>query len=352
MASKLPKIWTQISTQLHTSFGGAVVLIISISVLTIFVLDHIRDIQYNISEKSMPEMQSAFAVAQQTATLVAAAPQLATATTIEQFEDVIVLVGSQEKAFEAGLSTMLERQGDNELTQRIKADGASIIRDIEQIKVLVRERFELHQNSTELKEELRLVHDRLMAMLINEIDNQMFYTITGYWSLDSKPVPRSKHFSESEFQTFRRLVELREAATVTTQLLATAFTVSDAALLQPLREEFDATVGLASRSLESLSKHPAHREMSESFLDLLSIGRREGNGFDLHSRELAVEDELSHLLLDSQALGADIVALVESIVGEYSLAALVMAERATDITRTSSIPVSYTHLTLPTKRIV
>ena len=59
-----PKIWNQISTQLHTSFGGAVVLIIAISVLTIFVLNQIRAIQYNISEKSMPEMQSAFAVAQ------------------------------------------------------------------------------------------------------------------------------------------------------------------------------------------------------------------------------------------------------------------------------------------------
>ena len=311
-------------------------LIIAISLITIFVLDHIRAIQYNISEKSMPEMQAAFTVAQQTATLVAAAPQLATATSIEQFEDVVVSVGSQEEAFEAGLSIMLEKQGENERTRRIKEDGAGIIRDIEQIKVLVRERFDLRQHTARLKEELRSVHDKLMAILINEIDNQMFYTITGYWSLDSKPVPRSEHFSESEFQAYRHLVELREAATVTTQLLATAFTVSDAALLQPLQEEFDATVGLASRSLDSLSKHPVHRELSESFLDLLSIGRREGNGFDLHARELAVEDELALLLHDSQALGVDIVAMVESIVGEYSVAALEMAERATDITKTSS----------------
>ncbi len=331
-----PKIWNQISTQLHTSFGGAVVLIVAISVLTIFVLNHIRAIQYNISEKSMPEMQSAFAVAQQTATLVAAAPQLATATTLKQFEDVVVSVGAQERAFEAGLSAMLERHEDDEITRRIQVDGAGIIRDVEKIKVLVRERFDLRRRSVELKEELRSVHDELMVILTNEIDNQMFYTITGYWSLDGKQVPRSEHFSESEFQAYRHLVELREAATVTTQLLATAFTVRDAALLQPLREEFDATVGLASRSLDSLSKHPVHRELSESFLDLLSIGRREGNGFDLHDRELAVEDELSFLLHNSQTLGVDIVAMVEDIVGEYSLTALEMAEKATEVTKTSS----------------
>ena len=336
MFGGFPKIWNQISTQLHTSFGGAVVLIVAISVLTIFVLDHIRAIQYNISEKSMPEMQAAFSVAQQTATLVAAAPQLATATTLEQFEDVVVSVGAQEQSFEAGLADMLEKQEESELTRRIQADGAGIILDVEKIKVLVRERFDLRQHTVRLKEELRSVHDALMVILTSEIDNQMFYTMTGYWSLEGRRVPRSEHFSESEFQTYRHLVELREAATVTTQLLATAFTVRDAALLQPLQEEFDATVGLASRSLDSLSKHSAHRELSESFLDLLSIGRREGNGFDLHGRELALEDELSYLLHDSQTLGVEIVAMVEEIVGEYSLAALEMAGRATDITKTSS----------------
>ena len=336
MSQKFPKIWNQISTQLHTSFGGAVVLIVAISILTIFVLDHIRAIQYNISEKSMPEMQSAFAVAQQTATLVAAAPQLATAATMEQFEDVVSSVSTQEKAFEIGLSTMLQGQGDNELTLRIKADGMDIIRDIAQIKILVRERFDLRQRTAILKEEMRSVHDKLMAVLTTAIDNQMFYTITGHWSLDSDRPPRSVHFSEPELQAYRHLVELREAATATTQLLATAFTINDSALLQPLREKFDARAGLANRSLNALSYHPAHKELSRSFLDLLSIGRRESNGFELHGRELAIAGELSTLLHDSQTLGVDIVAMVESIVGEYSMAALDMAEKATDITRTSS----------------
>ena len=311
-------------------------LIIAISLLTIFVLDHIRAIQVNISEKSMPEMQSAFSVAQQTAALVAAAPQLATASTLEQFEDVVVAVGAQEKAFETELSAMLEKQGDSELVQQIQADGTGIIRDIERIKILVRERFEIRQHSVALSEELRTVHDRLATILISEIDDQMFYTITGFWSLDGKQASRSEHFSESEFQTYRRLVELREAATAATQLLSTAFTVKDAALLQPLREEFDATVGLVNRSLDALSNHPLHNQLSTLFLDLLSIGRRDSNGFDLHGRELAVEDELAFLLHDSQTLGADIVAIVEDIVGEYSLAATAMANEASEITETSA----------------
>ena len=74
----LSKLWnrisTQISTQLYISFGGAVVLIIIISLIALFFLSHIGRVQQDINQKNIPEMTSAFAIAQQTATLVAAAP--------------------------------------------------------------------------------------------------------------------------------------------------------------------------------------------------------------------------------------------------------------------------------------
>ncbi len=333
---RFPKIWNRISTQLHISFGGAVALVITISILTIFVLDHINTVQHDISEKSVPEMQAAFTVAQQTATLVAAAPQLATAVTIQQFEDVSASVSAQERAFEDGLTAMLRKRENDERARKIQVDGAGIIKNIERIKTLVRERFDLRQRTAALTKELHLAHDQLMTILLREIDDQLFYTITGYWDLDDKRARRATHFSEVEFQTYRHLVELREAATLTTQLLATVFTVSDAAMLRPLQENFEATVGLANRSLDALSEHPRHGDLSESFSSMLSIGREEGNGFDLHGRNLAVKEELSSLLRDSQALGVDIVAIVEGIVGEYSLTAQKMAERAAEITRTSS----------------
>lgn len=336
MSGKFPRIWNQISTQLHTSFGGAVVLIVAISLLTIFVLDHIKTIQYSISEQSMPDMQAAFSVAQQTSTLVAAAPQLATAATLGHFEEIVISVGMQERAFETQLSAMLDRQEGSERAQKIQEDGVNIIENIERIKVLVQERFDLRQRSGLLKDELRAVHDELMMVLISEVDNQIFYTITGLWSLDGTQSPRPDHFSEEEFLTYRRLVELREAATVTTQLLATAFTVRDAALLQPLREEFNATTELANRSLRYLEGRPIHKGLSRAFSNLFSIGRRQDNGFDLHDRELAVEAELSFRLQHSQLLGAEIVRLVEEIVGQYSLAALQMAAEATEVTKTSS----------------
>ncbi|MCY4641627.1 MAG: ATP-binding protein [Gammaproteobacteria bacterium] len=331
MASKL---LNRISTQLYTSFGGAVVLIIIISLLALFFLNIIGELQRNISEKNVPEMTSAFAIAQQTSALVAAAPRLA-ASTPEQFETMSATIGWQADAFRAQLSIMMENQKDDERARQIQSGGVGIIENIEQVKVLVKERFDLHQSNLSLRDELQIAQSKLTSILINEIDDQMFYTITGYRSLDETQSSRSAHFSELEFMTYRRLVELREAAAIATQLLAAAFTVMDPALLEPLRERFEATTGSVSRSLDALEDSFLHSRLSLAFDDLLSIGRRENNGFDLRSRELSVNDELSALLNDNQVLGIDVVARVESVVDDSSLVAEEMASQATTVTDTS-----------------
>lgn len=329
------KLWSRISTQLYVGFGGAVALIIMISLLALFFLDYIGKIQQNVSEKSVPEMTSAFAIAQQTASLVAAVPRLTTATP-EQFETIAATTSWKADEFKAQLSIMLENQGRDARAEQIESGGDGIVQNIEQVKLLVRERFDVRQKIIDLRDKLQVVQGKLTTILIKEIDDQMFYTMTGYRSLDEERSPLSVHFSEQEFLTYRRLVELREAAAIATQLLATAFTVTDEALLEPLRERFEATVGSAERSLDALKNAPVHDRLSLAFFDLLSIGRRENNGFDLRYRELTVNEELADLLSDSQILGIDVVAQVESFVDDSSMAAGEMADKATTATDTST----------------
>ncbi|MCY3803536.1 MAG: ATP-binding protein [Gammaproteobacteria bacterium] len=330
------RLWSRISTQLYVGFGGAVALIIVISLLALFILDYIGKIQQNVSEKSVPEMTSAFAIAQQTSSLVAAVPRLTTVATPEEFETIAATTGWQADAFEAQLSIMLENQGRDARAQQIQSGGIGIVQNIDQVKLLVRERFDVRQKIIDLRDELQVVQGKLTTLLIEEIDDQMFYTMTGYRSLDEERSPLSVHFSEQEFQTYRRLVELREAAAIATELLATAFTVTDEALLEPLRERFEATVGHAGRSLDALENTAVHGRLSTAFSDLLSVGRRENNGFDLRFRELTVDEELADLLNDSQILGIDVVAQVESFVDDSSMAAGEMADKATQATTTST----------------
>ena len=340
MSGMLSKLWNRISTQLYIGFGGAVVLIIIISLLALFFLNYIGRIQQTVNEKNIPEMTSAFAIAQQTAMLVAAAPRL-TVSTPEQFETVAATIDQQTDTFKTQLSVMMENQGESEQARQIQSDGIAIIQNIERIKLLVREGFDLRQSSLNLRDELQGIQSEITPIIINEIDDQMFYMMTGYRSLDEVQSPRSVHFSEPEFLIYRRLFELREAAAVAAQLLATALIVTDAALLEPLRERFEATAGSISRSLDALKKHEQdgdypHDRLSRIFENLISFGRREDNGFDLRGRELAVDGKLSALLRENQILGIDIVARVESVVNDSSLAAGEMASKAAAATATSA----------------
>ena len=336
----LSKLWNRISTQLYIGFGGGVVLIIIISLLALFFLNYIGKVQQTVNEKNIPEMTSAFAIAQQTAMLVAAAPRL-TVSTPEQFETVAATIDQQTDTFKTQLSVMMENQGEGEQARQIQSDGIAIIQNIERIKLLVREGFDLRQSSLNLRDELQGIQSEITPIIINEIDDQMFYMMTGYRSLDEVQSPRSVHFSEPEFLIYRRLFELREAAAVAAQLLATALIVTDAALLEPLRERFEATAGSISRSLDALKKHEQdgdypHDRLSRIFENLISFGRREDNGFDLRGRELAVDGKLSALLRENQILGIDIVARVESVVNDSSLAAGEMASKAAAATATST----------------
>ena len=336
----LSKLWNRISTQLYIGFGGGVVLIIIISLLALFFLNYIGKVQQSVNEKNIPEMTSAFAIAQQTAMLVAAAPRL-TVSTPEQFETVAATIDQQTDTFKTQLSVMMENQGEGEQARQIQSDGVAIIENIERIKLLVREGFDLRQSSLNLRDELQGIQGEITPIIINEIDDQMFYMMTGYRSLDEVQSPRSVHFSEPEFLIYRRLFELREAAAVSAQLLATALIVTDAALLEPLRERFEATAGSISRSLDALKKHEQdgdypHDRLSRIFENLISFGRREDNGFDLRGRELAVDGKLSALLRENQILGIDIVARVESVVNDSSLAAGEMASKAAAATATSA----------------
>ena len=340
----LSRLWnrisTRISTQLYISYVGAVVLVILVSLMALSFLSQIGKVQQTVNEKNIPEMTSAFAIAQQTAMLVAAAPRL-TASTPEQFRTVSKTVDLQADAFKTQLSVMMENQGESEQARQIQSDGVAIIQNIERIKSLVRERFDLRESSLNLRDELQGIQSKITPIMINEIDDQMFYLMTGHRSLDAAESPRSVHFSKPEFLIYRRLFELREAAVVASQLLATTFVVTEAAMLQPLRERFEAAAGSTSRSLDALEKYEQeggdlHDQLSGIFEDLVSFGRRENNGFDLRSRELAVDDELSALLLENQALGIDIVARVESVVNDSSMAAGEMASKAAAVTATST----------------
>ena len=313
------KARSRISTQLYLTIGGAVVLTISASLVGWFLLNRVGEVQQVVNEGSVPELAAAFGVAQYTNALVAAAPRLASAASPEDFRDVMVDISESHAAFEEQLAVLEGMEGGRAPFERIQAHSDTLISNITALRDEVAASFELLQRREALRLELEELRVRLDNIMIPAIDDQLFYTMTGYRELGSPPESRSEHFSENEFGRYRYLAELQADATLSTQLLASAFTLTEASLVEPLRERFEAVASRIERNLSDLETTPLHDELAPVFARLIELGLGEASGFNLLVQELRLSERQFELLGGNQAIAIELVAEVDGLVSAVQM---------------------------------
>ena len=313
------KARSRISTQLYLTIGGAVVLTISASLVGWFLLNRVGEVQQVVNEGSVPELAAAFGVAQYTNALVAAAPRLASAASPEDFRDVMVDISESHAAFEVQLAVLEGMEGGRAPFERIQAHSDTLISNITALRDEVAASFELLQRREALRLELEQLRVRLDNIMVPAIDDQLFYTMTGYRELGSPPESRSEHFSENEFGRYRYLAELQADATLSTQLLASAFTLTEASLVEPLRERFEAVASRIERNLSDLETTPLHDELGPVFARLIELGLGEASGFNLLVQELRLSERQFELLGGNQAIAIELVAEVDGLVSTVQM---------------------------------
>ena len=244
----------RISTQLYLAVGAAVMLTLAASLVGWFSFDRVGTAQGRVNEASVPELVAAFGVARYSGVLVAAAPNLTAAATPDEFQQVVQDIDEAYRSFEARMATLEARQDtDIERVRRIRGHADTLISNIEEIRSETSGVFELTARRAVLQDSLTEVRAQLDDILAPAIDDQLFYTLTGFSALDESAAPRAEHFAEVEIVRYRRLSELQGDVNIATELLANAFTLSDASLIEPLRERFEAAINRIERNLGTLS---------------------------------------------------------------------------------------------------
>ena len=308
------KARSRISTQLYLTIGGAVVLTVSASLVGWFLLNRVGEVQQVVNEGSVPDLAAAFGVAQYSSALVAAAPRLASAASPEDFRDVMVSISETHASFEAQLAVLEGRDAGEARFARIRAQSDTLISNITALREEVAASFQQMERREALRQELEQLRVRLDDIIVPAIDDQLFYTMTGYRDLDSPPEPRPEHFSENEFGRYRYLAELQADATLSTQLLSSAFTLSEASLVEPLRERFEAVASRIERNLSVLESTPLYDELAPVFARLIELGLGETSGFNLLVLELQLGERQRELLEGNQDIAIDLVAEVDGLV--------------------------------------
>ena len=324
--SELFELRYRISSQLYLGIGAAVFLTVAASLVGWFSFDRVGDAQSRVNEGSVPEIAAAFSVAQYSGELVAAATKLSAATAPDEVDRIGEQIQETYALFAQQLSFLSERGGNEARFEQIRNDSNRLIANIGAVEDSMTEQFRLENQSARLRVDLAGLRSDLDEFMVPAIDDQLFYTRTGYRTLGGHRSPPSEHLSPNELAQFRYLAELQENTNIAAQLLASASTVSEAALIEPMRERFESSAGHIKRNLAGLSDTPVHAELAPLFDRLEELGVGPQNGFDLRTRELELADKQQALL----GRNYDIATLLVSEVDVLVSTAQARADAATE----------------------
>ncbi len=210
--------------------------------------------------------------------------------------------------------TMHLSEGEFERSQHIRALVETLTVGIEAIEDGMSEIFELNDQKEEIRAELTTLRDQIDDVMVPTVDNQLFYTMTGYHNLYDPPAARAEHFSEAELARYRSLAGLHSDATTANQILESAFSISSAPLIEPLRERFESAVGSMERNLAALDDWSLRPQIVPLTNRLTELGTGENNGFDILERQLQIEQHQQDLLTLNQGVALALVGEVDSLV--------------------------------------
>ena len=328
------------------AIGGAVALTVAASLVGWFSFNRVGAAQSLVNENSLPEVVAAFGIAQHSGTLVNAGPRLTAAATPEELAaesagidaarnslegHLAVLLGVEGQATSGAdsgidIDDLLEHgragnaaamhlnEGELERSQHIRALVQTLTVGIEAIEDGMSEIFELNVEGEEVRAELAILRGQIDDIMVPAVDNQLFYTMTGYHNLYDPPAARAEHFSEAELARYRSLAGLHADATTANQILESAFSISSAPLIEPLRERFESATGSMERNLAALDDWPLRPQILPLTDRLAELGTGENNGFDILERQLQITQNQQDLLTLNQGVALALVGEVDSLV--------------------------------------
>ncbi len=305
---------SRISGQLYLGIGTAVAITMFASLVAWFAFNEVGEAQREVNEVAVPEIAAAFGVAQRSGTLAAAAPRLAAAETPEAFEAVTASIANERESFADQLEAIAAYSMENERFQRISESGNTLMSNIRMIEESVARRFILEEQSQLLRRELGRLQSELTGILVPALDDQLFYTTTGYRNIDEPAAPRSEYLSELELQRYRHLAELQTEATVSTRILSNVFNLVDADRIEPLLERFESASGGVERSLAGLGTSSLRQRLEPVFAQLFELGSGNEQIFQIRAEDLELLDQQRALIENNRNIAVDLVAEVENLV--------------------------------------
>ena len=303
----------RISTQLYAGIWAAVALTMAAGMVGWFSFNRVGEAQNVVNDDTLPEMATAFSVAQFSSNLVDAAPRLATAISQSELIDIAAGIAATNDSFVEQLDELEEDTGDTEQYQQLRIDSEALISNIAAIYNDKVELFGLAADKEDIQGGLATLRTRLDSIMLPVLDDQ-FSDIISLRSSGEGTTGTETLFFEDQMVVYRSLTEIRSNANIAAQVLATALGLSNSSEVEPLRGLFKATADEIEADLVNLGEFEQREDLRQFFSQLSTLGLGTNGGFNLVARELGLLDRQNDLLANNRVLALNMVNEIDVLV--------------------------------------
>lgn len=330
-----PRLYRRISTQMYIGIVVPLLLTLAASLVGWVSFTRVGIAEAEVTEGAIPELGSAFGVAESSNRLVAGTPRMASSTR-EALPTVIAEINDARARFEAQLDSLWNRGAGSMWLGYMRHYAAQLNANISEIETDLPELFELRDQADELRITADATVSALERLIVPALDDQLFYVVAGRRELDAPAVPPDVYRSDEELLAYRQWSELSGDVGQAAQLLASAFGVSHSDLIEPLRESFESARDRIEISLSKLDADSSAR-LRPGVDRLFALGLGDGSVFDVVYRILQIGENQTDLLAANRELGALLLGEIDELVGAVEEDVAVHVTAAQDAVSTGQL---------------
>lgn len=315
-----------LATKLYFAIGAAVAFTFAASIVAWFSFVELGSQQKNIANVHLPAIVNSLRLAQQSAEIAASAPLLLIAE--KETDRAEILKGLSDLQSQiVKILDLLETSFAKDLVIKhsakldtVRANDAKFTVILSSLADRIDEHDRVKLLLDQAVDQAVKQHGVLRQILVRQLDDEVFYLSTGFWSLDQKTSDSERGFLKPDHVLqMMALSELSEESNRLIALLTESSIVTQVPLLSPMRERILASVEGLERAVqrldgESSTERRGSQEIQAALPTLIRLGI---GGSNIPSLRAAMLDELQQsrqLVLDSRLIAATIAGDVHQIV--------------------------------------
>lgn len=323
-----------VGSRLYFVLFGAVVLMGAATLLAYVSFNETLRHEIQLAEYSMPNLIDSVDVARKSAIVVNGAFRLVSASSKQEHTAVVKATAQEVASLENTILELEARSAFSEQTRLIRAHLETLDSHLDVVKQSSFRRLNIAQALNVFIDELGKTSRSIERLLIQAVDDQAFYLVSGLRQFDDKAHPIQKRASEDELTAYRNLITVNQSAHLAVLLLDEVLVLSDRQFLTPLEERFESAVQNFIHAYEKLPASMQGNRLEENLARLAEIGKGPEGIIILRQEELLRLEKEQETLTMARSTSESLVSEVNNLVAQINEEALQSSAAAREAAQT------------------